>query len=360
MVQDTTSKNQSKTILVAPLNWGLGHATRCIPIIRALLARDFKVLLASDGDALELLRKEFPELPSIELPSYQIRYPKKGKHFKWKMMLKIPHIKKTISEEKKAIQTILETTQIDGIISDNRMGVRNNNIPSVFLTHQVNVLSGNTSFFSSKLHQKYISKFDCCWVPDIENPINLSGKLGHPEKSKLKLEYIGLLSRMSYKKTPIKYDKLLLLSGPEPQRSLLEEKLVEVFKDIPERILMVRGVIRGRQEEKTVGNIRMVNFMLTNALEEAINASKLVISRPGYTTIMDLAVLEKKAFFIPTPGQFEQEYLAKQLKAKGIVPSCKQHQFKLEQLKKIPLYSGLKQFRYSQDWDRLFRLFKGE
>ena len=149
-----------KTILVAPLFWGLGHATRCIPIIRALLECNYDVLLGSDGAALSLLKKEFPTLPSIELPAYNISYPKNGEFFKIKLFLKLPHIKKTMNEEKKLIENLVKDGTIHGIISDNRMGVRSKKVPSVIITHQVNVLSGNTSYFSSKMHQKIIKKFD--------------------------------------------------------------------------------------------------------------------------------------------------------------------------------------------------------
>ena len=168
-----------KRILVAPLNWGLGHATRCIPIINALVQEGFVPIIASDGDALSLLRKEFPNLSSIELPSYNITYAKNGKMFKLKLIKDSPRLLKTIKAEKKAISGILEHNDIAGIISDNRLGVRNKNTPSVFITHQLNVLSGTTTWLSTKMHQKFIKKFDACWVPDADGELNLSGKLGH-------------------------------------------------------------------------------------------------------------------------------------------------------------------------------------
>ena len=181
-------KNQ-KTILVAPLNWGLGHATRCIPIVRALIDHNFNVILASDGAALLFLRKEFPQLHYIELPSYNITYPEKGHYFKLNLFLKLPQIQKTISSEKKMIKELMTEDKIDGIISDNRLGVFNKKVPTVFITHQLSVLSGSTTFFSSKLHQKIIKKFDACWVPDVDGPINLSGKLGHPKNINFEVLY---------------------------------------------------------------------------------------------------------------------------------------------------------------------------
>jgi uncharacterized protein (TIGR00661 family) len=351
---------QKKTILVAPLYWGLGHATRCIPIISELLRNDFNVLLGSDGAALLLLRKEFPYLNYIELPSYNITYPKKGEFFKLKLFLKLPEIKKTIAAEKKVVKHLVNEGIIQGIVSDNRFGVRSIKVPSVFMTHQLNVLSGSTSFLSSKIHQKIISKYTVCWVPDVDEPINLSGKLGHSSSFKFPVTYIGPLSRMKKKDLPKKYDVLVLLSGPEPQRTMLELKMMDVFINAYQKILFVRGVVEEKEKVLQNKNITIVNFLQSQALEKAINESAVVVSRSGYTTIMDLAALEKEAYFIPTPGQFEQKYLARELKAKGIVPSCKQDDFTIEKLKEIPLYKGLKEFKYEVNFKKLFALFEGK
>lgn len=355
--------NSRKTILVAPLHWGLGHATRCIPIVRALLATDYNVLLASDGGALLLLRKEFPKLSYVTLPSYNITYPKKGAFLKLKLILKAPYIQKIVASEKKVIEKLVAEEKIHGIISDNRWGVRSEKVPSVLITHQLNVLSGSTSYISSKMHQNLIKKFDACWVPDLEGSINLSGMLGHFKNllaAPFPVTYIGLLSRMQKKKVPIVYDILCLLSGPEPQRTTLEKKLLSVFKNSEKDILIVQGLVEDEKKEHQIGNIRVVNFLQSVALEQAINESECVISRSGYTTLMDLAAMEKKAFFIPTPGQFEQEYLAKQLKKAGIVPSCKQNEFEENKLNEIDLFKGLNDFNSKPDFKKLFRFFERE
>lgn len=351
---------QKKTILVAPLHWGLGHATRCIPIISELLRHNYNVLLGSDGAPLLLLRKEFPQLEYIDLPSYHITYPKKGEFLKLKLFLKLPEIKKAVSEEKKIVKQLVDEDKIQGIISDNRLGVRSNKVPSVFVTHQLNVLSGNTTFFSSKMHQKIISKYDACWVPDIEGAINLSGKLGHSKKVKFPVTYIGPLSRMCKKELPKNYDVLVLLSGPEPQRTLLEDKMMEVLLQSEKKVLLVRGIVEEQEDIVQTKNITIVNYLKSKDLEVAINESTLVVSRSGYTTLMDLVALEKEAFFIPTPGQFEQEYLAKELKVKGIAPSCKQNEFTIEKLKEIPFYKGLKELKNEVDFKKLFALFEGK
>ena len=145
--------------MVAPLNWGLGHAARCIPIIDGLLENEFKVVLASDGDALLLLKKEFPKLDSIELPTYNIRYSKKRKGFKWSLVKRLPILIKAISEERKTINQLVSNRKIDGIISDNRFGVHSSKVPSVYITHQLNVLSGMTTFLSLMTNRAPTARF---------------------------------------------------------------------------------------------------------------------------------------------------------------------------------------------------------
>ncbi len=349
-----------KQILVAPLNWGLGHATRCIPIINALITNGFQPVLASDGIALTLLQKEFPNLSSIELPSYNIKYAKKGKHFKLKLLWDSPKMIKAIKNEKKAIKHIVENQNITGIISDNRLGVFSKKVPSVFITHQLNVLSGNTTWFSTKIHKKFVEKFDICWVPDTNNKLNLSGKLGHSDVFKTPITYIGPLSRFEKKNLKIVNKILVLLSGPEPQRTLLEDILFKALKNYTGKVVFVKGIMEKKQSIQVIGSMSVYNFMMSDLLEKTINESELIISRSGYTTIMDLAKLNKKAFFIPTPGQFEQKYLAKRFTDLGVVPSCKQDDFTLDKLDDANRFSRLKSFDYDVNFKALFGLFERE
>jgi len=349
-----------KRILIAPLNWGLGHATRCIPIINALLRHNFTPILASDGLALSLLRKEFPDLESIELPSYDIKYSKKGYFLKLKLLKDSPRVLKAIKAEQNVIRSVVKTHHIDGIISDNRLGVYDKNLPSVFITHQLKVLSGNTTWLSTKLHQKIIRRFNECWVPDNVGQPNLSGKLGHVDNHLFNIKYIGPLSRFQNKPTDIRYDITVLLSGPEPQRSIIEKKLLTEFKNYRGKVLFVKGVVEEEQTVYQEENLTIYNFMTSELLEKSLNESQLIVARSGYTTIMDLAKMGKKAFFIPTPGQFEQEYLAKKLTENKLVPSCKQADFNLEKLKNIEDYKGLEAFDYDLNFKKLFSLFKGK
>ena len=349
-----------KRILVAPLNWGLGHATRCIPIIRALILCGLEPVVASDGNALLLLQKEFPELIFVALPAYDISYPKNGKYLKFKFFMDSPRLLKVIKAEKKVTKNIVETYHISGIISDNRFGVYDEHTPSVYVTHQLQVLSGMTTWFSTKMHQKIIEKFDVCWVPDTNSDFNLSGELGHVNSINIPVEYIGALSRFELKKEIIKNNILVLLSGPEPQRTLLEDILLRELQSYNGKVVFVKGIMENEQKVEHFENMAVYNFMTSELLEKIINESELIISRSGYTTIMDLAKLNKKAFFIPTPGQFEQEYLAKKLTNLNLVPSCNQDEFTLNKLKNIDAFKGLKSFDYEVNFENLFSLFERE
>lgn len=348
----------SKNILVAPLNWGLGHATRCIPIINALIDNNFTPIIASDGVALELLKKEFPNLTFIELPSYKIEYPKKGRYFKLKLISNGHKIIKAILLEKSKTKKICKDYNIQGIISDNRLGVQNKKIPSVFITHQLKVLTGNTTWLTTRMHKKIIDKFDECWVPDVDGVLNLSGILGHHRNTPKNTKYIGPLSRLNKKDIPLKYDLMVILSGPEPQRTILEEKLITELENYNGKILFVKGNIEEHQTIITQNQFTFYNFMNSGDLETAFNESKFVLCRSGYTTVMDLAFLGKKAFFIPTPGQYEQEYLAKKFKEEGIAPSCNQEKFKLKKLLKFDFYKGFNDFEQTNNWKNLFDIFQ--
>lgn len=342
-----------KEIIIAPLNWGLGHATRCVPIIKALLENSFTPIIASDGNALEFLRKEFPNLKYIELPTYNISY---HRNIKLGLFLQFPKILKAVEEEKKVINKFIKQNKdVVGIISDNRFGVRSTLVSSVYITHQINVLSGKTTFLTSFFHQKIIKKFDECWIPDNENS-QFSGKLSLTNK-KINSKFIGVLSRFKKEGLEQKIDVLVILSGVEPNRTILEKKLIKEFKNDARNIVFVLGKVEVDQKKWITNHITFYNYLVSNQLQEKINSSKIVICRSGYSSIMDLAVLQKKAFFIPTKNQTEQEYLALYLSNKKIAPFCNINNFTKDKLLELEKYTGLK-VKESKLNSNLFSLFK--
>lgn len=320
----------SSRILVAPLNWGLGHATRCIPIINHLISKGVEVVLASDGRALDLLRAEFPHLESHELPSYGVSYNRDNMVIN--LALQFPKITRTVLKERKWLQKFISQNDIHAIISDNRFGLYTSKVPTVFITHQVEIpvpvewLSG----LCNGLNRKFINKFDDVWVPDFEGSENLTGAMSHGTPLDFKLTYLGAISRMKQLESNRRYDVCVVLSGPEPQRTRLEHLLLTQLAKLPYKVLLVRGIPKNLQRAICSDNLEMISFMKGEELNQAILDSELIISRSGYTTIMDLAVLGKKALFIPTPGQKEQEDLADHFSEKSIYHSRTQDQIDLQ------------------------------
>lgn len=337
----------------------MGHATRCVPIIKALVEAGFEPVLASDGAALEILKEAFPNLMAFELPGYNITYSKSSWNFKLQLLFSVPRIRKTIQKEVALVEKIVEQEQIQGIISDNRFGVHHPLIPSVYITHQLRVLAGVLTRLTTRIHTSYIEKFDTCWVPDtIENP-TYSGRLSEYSKIQIPVKHIGILSRLKYKSTVEKYKIAIVLSGPEPQRTLLEEKMLSDFSDALGPTILVRGVLSDQLLKTRFKNLEIVNYANEKALSALLNASNIVISRSGYSTLMDLAVLGKKVFFIPTPGQTEQEYLAKRMQDLKIAPFKSQNEFKFSALKQLDTYEGFIKKEVALELE-LFSLFHGK
>ncbi len=351
-------KKKRGVILVAPLNWGLGHATRCIPIIKKLLKLGFEVVIASDSGALSLLKQEFPELRAAELPSYDISYTKKGRWFKLGLLRQMPRIIRVMRDEQRITSQLIQTYGITGIISDNRFGVRHKRVPCVFVTHQIQVLSGWSTPLTSWMHQRIIKKFDQCWVPDYPGAKALAGRLSQGSDLKFPVAYLGPISRMKKLDLNLEIDILIVLSGPEPQRGMLEKIMLEKFKETQKRVILVRGVIEETIIKQEINGLEVYNFQTSNGLERLINSSKLVIARSGYTTVMDLAKTQTPAFFIPTPGQYEQEYLAQRLSANLIAPYSDQGSFDLILLKQLKSYDGWPTSGHREKLKSLFGIFE--
>jgi len=349
----------SRKVIIAPLNWGLGHATRCIPIIKELLEQNFEPIIASDGEALALLKKEFPKLTAIELPSYKITYPKRGRFFKLKLIQNLPNIVWAMFKENLLAKKLAREYKVCGIISDNRLGFFTSSVPCVFITHQLNVLSGTSSKISTFLHMRIVKKYKECWVPDVATSPNLSGVLGHiSDRSDIKIHYLGAISRFKKIETEKKYDFMVLLSGPEPQRTYLEVALMlQLQSENKKNILFVKGKIESTQTVNQEGNITYYNYMTADQLELAIQQSKFVVCRSGYTTVLDLAKLGQRAYFIPTPGQYEQEYLAKKYQDEGLAPFVDQENLDSSKFNSVLQYRGFDSFDHEINWNQLFRIF---
>lgn len=326
-------------ILVAPLDWGLGHASRSIPVIKELLANNCEVWLAGTGEQEALLRSEFPQLSFLGLEGYRIRYAKTG--FAWKIILQIPKIITAIRKEHEWLKKMVAEHNFNAVISDNRFGLYHQKIPTVFITHQLTIKTKVGKWSEIILRRgnyRYINRFTECWVPDTEGRNNIGGELSHPPiQPNIPVKYIGLLSRFHGQTentlvSPGRKSKdhlLFILSGPEPQRTILEDRIINDVSHYAGTATIVRGLPTSLMTLPSTSMLRFYNHLSIEDFKAEFEKAEWVISRGGYSTVMDLVRLQKKAILIPTPGQTEQEYLAKYLEQKQIAATMEQQDFSL-------------------------------
>lgn len=322
-------------VLIAPLDWGLGHATRCIPVIYSLLEAGATVIIAAEGGIKKLLQKEFPQQDFVSLRGYNVLYSHTKFWLPLKIATQVPRVFLRIYSEHQWLKTTCRQHNIDAVISDNRFGLYHSTIPCVYITHQLKIKTGNsfTEWLMQKIHYFFINKYSQCWVPDNEAGDNLAGELSHPEKlPRIPVQYLGPLSRFKKYTAQKKYDCLAIISGPEPQRTIFEKLLREEFKKFTGTALLLRGLPGLEQYPETEANrVEIKNHLTAAELNAAILQTDIVICRSGYTTIMDLVSLQQKAILVPTPGQTEQEYLAEYLQQQQLFLSIPQQQFSLQQ-----------------------------
>jgi hypothetical protein len=336
-------------IFICPLDWGLGHAARCIPIIRYLLEKKIEVVIGAEGKHLIFLKEHFPTLEYIDFQGYRIIY-SKLLPVGVMVSLQTPQMIYTTKKEHAALQKVIKEKRIDAIISDNRYGLWSKDIPCVIMTHQLNIQGKVLNKPASKVTHTYIKKFNECWIPDYEGEGTLSGTLAHPIPKGINGKYVGPLSRFehptpqttkgtlnSITQSPFKglgqkFDLLAIISGPEPQRSTLEDLLLKELKTLPSaKALIIQGLPGAKPKESGLRNVEIVPHLADKEFEDAVNSSDVVLCRAGYSTLMDLnAIGWKKSIFIPTPGQTEQEYLSEMLQEKGHAVTFNQKGFSLK------------------------------
>ena len=325
-------------ILIAPLNWGLGHASRCVPLIHRLLDDGHEVVIGGDGMSFTLLRKHFPKLRYVYLAPLDLHYSRSGNQT-WAMLKAIPQLLLWRNKDRLMLKAILQEEHFDQVISDNRPGLYNKQVECIYITHQLQIRLTKTwqwaEAMASRIHARMYTRFNKVWIPDYED-INhsLAGELSHPSnlrlsRKKTEFQYIGPLSRfhspITHKPSPINYEVVAVLSGLEPQRTLLEQELIERYSGKEERVLIVQGLVNHPNTRIKRGNLTIVPSMADAELVPALLNARHIIARSGYSTIMDLEALGLLSVgnnkpspvhieLIPTPGQPEQEYLAVWLK----------------------------------------------
>ncbi len=297
-------------ILVAPLDWGLGHSTRCIPIIRRLLELDARPMIGADKGPLALLRDAFPELTHARMPGVEVRYAK-GRSQGWAMAKQFPAMLRSVREEHHQFLDLRRSLQLDAVISDQRFGIRAEELPSVIISHQVFPFTPIAQGLLRRFNLHQIRHFDRCWIPDDPRSPGLAGELSHGAMLPANACYIGPVSRMDPTRAiapSMPYRVVCVISGSEPQRTLLEQQLMKQLQRIRGDHLLVLGKPDPPLDE-VVGNVRRRGHLGGDALTGALLQAELIVSRTGYTTLLDLARIGRSALVVPTPGQEEQEYL---------------------------------------------------
>ena len=300
-------------ILVAVLNWGLGHATRCIPLIQKLQHFSFQPIIASDGKALDFLMEEFPYLKYYELTSLQFSFSKNSALNQLHLLSRSIFWNKRLQNDKLIVEKIHQQENLSGIISDSRPYCYHEKIPCVYLTHQLKVKSGVFSEIATAFHRRLICNFDECWVPDFKKTDSICADMSIWEKAKLPIRHIGILSDLQFQKTKLEYDYTGIVSGAEPERSKLVEKMKDSFFSLKGKKIIITGSNK-TTDQFLPNDLEIKALAKRGDVEATLNRSKIIVARGGYSTIMDLLQLQKTALLIPTPGQTEQLFLTCQMK----------------------------------------------
>jgi len=328
----------AKNILIAPLDWGMGHTTRCVPIIHHILSLGHHIYFAGNAAQQRVINELFGERISyVHLDGYNVRYSSANRFAQAGLLSQLPRIAATIKQEHDWLQHTAVKLQLQGIISDNRYGLFHSTIPSVIITHQLRVMTGMGTLADNavqRLHYKYLNRFNATWVADVEDAPGLASELSHSVRMPHKYDYIGLLSRYAATSANVEEETdskrvLVLLSGPEPQRTNLSRILWQQVLNYNGEVTFVEGSDNAEQPADIPAHITYHKRLNGTALLDALQWADVVVCRSGYSTLMDLAALGKRAVLIPTPGQTEQEYLAANLKKRGAWYSAPQQNFDL-------------------------------
>ena len=321
---------KNKRILFAIMGWGLGHATRCIPIIKSLM-KENHVILASNGISATLLKQEFISLQCIDYPDYAIKYPRNKMMLLPLIALQLPSIIIKLIKEYLQTQKVINDENIDIIISDSRYGAFSKNIQTFFIIHQLRFqLSGifkSIEFLGEWFNFFMFQHYNAIIIPDVKMIPNLTGDLSHSGKISHhpKIHYLGVFCSVIKLDVEEDIDYLFSVSGPEIQRTLFEEIILDQISHIQGKKVVVLGKHAAEQSYDYIENTEIYSHVNREKQNELLNRAKFVVCRSGYTTVMELVALKKPALMIPTPGQTEQEYLACYYKNTGLFHTAQQH-----------------------------------
>jgi uncharacterized protein (TIGR00661 family) len=315
--------NDKKNILICPLEWGLGHAGRMVPLAKRLQELGHNIFFGSGTEHLSFFKSEVPGATYILFPGFRINYSRILPQYII-ILIKSPLFLYHIILEHNRLKRIIRDNSIDIVISDNRVGLWNSRVKTVFITHQLRIPFPQPfrflEFIGIQICRSIIKKYSWCFIPDLDGELNVSGRLTHGFRLPQNVKYIGILSRFdNHSPDDISCSGkcVVVLSGPEPQKSILKQKLTRILLSRESPTIMLEGKPGNALESYSLNNIVYYNHLSANETIKLLKESETIITRSGYTTIMELISIGRTALLIPTPGQTEQEYLAKSLSEKG-------------------------------------------
>lgn len=228
------------------------------------------------------------------------------------MALQMPRLSWVIQAEQRVVERYIRDEKVDVLLSDNRYGCWSSKVRSIFLTHQLRPLIPNP-ILERVVHRGlewWLSRFEEVWIPDQPPPQALAEKLHRGSKGP-PLRYLGWLSR--FQPLPpgdIEYTLAAILSGPEPQRTFLEEAILQQAASVHGKILLVRGRSSALPPKLHPSNVEVLGLVSGEGLAVRVRKSRHLLCRSGYSSLMDLKAMSRSALLVPTPGQTEQLYLA--------------------------------------------------
>jgi len=353
-----------RNVLVSPLEWGLGHTVRLVPLIEYLQKQGHRVLVAADGASYLFYQGRFPGITLIRMPFTPVQYATDRRFFRT-LLPQIPRMMRAIRHNHRALSQLVRDEKIDLIISDNRYGMTCQGVPSVFISTQLWLKAPPVLAFGEPLtylmHRWAIRKFTHLWIADFFDPPGITGILGHAPLLPRKTQWIGPVSRLNGSPSEPRADMkrfriVAIVSGPEPQRSLFEEELRLTLTARIGEALIIRGLPSGAPPghlpDEQIENLHFMNHASDEALAWYMRQAELVICRPGISSLSDLVALQANALLVPTPGQTEQEYLARHLLRHGYFAVAEQGTLSTDRME-AAIQHPFKKF--SQPIDRIWQ-----
>ena len=327
-----------KNILVAPLDWGAGHTTRCIPIVRHVLASGNRVFFAGNDWQIAIIKQVFgKDVVTLPLLGYNITYSQLNHVLQLGLLSQLPRLLQVIKAEHNWLLHTVRTHNLQGIIADNRYGLHHPTVPSVIITHQLRILTGAGSVADAvlqQLHYRYLQRFGEVWIPDTELQPSLAGVLSHPDSLPHKSRYIGWLSRfvdkVAVQEASSNKHLLILLSGPEPLRTHTSRRLwQQALGYTGGRVVFADGSDAATAPPFIPPHISYHRRLNDHELIAAVGNAHTIVCRSGYSTIMDLVAMGARAILLPTPAQTEQQYLGKYLHENKLFYTVREKDFEI-------------------------------